>query len=64
MKDLKDALNSLTEKQKNIILLYFFNRKSLVEIAKEVGIGYQSAVKLKNRAIERLRFVIKNDIIM
>ncbi|WP_434578657.1 sigma-70 family RNA polymerase sigma factor [Thermoanaerobacterium thermosaccharolyticum] len=64
MKDLKDALNSLTEKQKNIILLYFFRGKSLVEIANEIGIGYQSAVKLKNRAIERLRFAIKNDIIM
>lgn len=64
IKNLKDALNSLTEKQKRIISLYFFRGKSLVEIANEIGIGYQSAVKLKNRAIERLRFVIKNDIIM
>lgn len=64
IKNLKDALNSLTEKQKRIISLYFFRGKSLVEIAKEIGIGYQSVVKLKNRAVDRLRSELKNDIIM
>lgn len=61
---LKEALSSLTEKQKKIILLYFFKEKSLVEVAKEIGTGYQSAVKLKNRAVERLRSKLKSDIIM
>ncbi|ORX23742.1 flagellar biosynthesis protein FliA [Thermoanaerobacterium sp. PSU-2] len=62
--DLKEALNRLTAKQKNIIMLYFFERKTLVEISKELGVGYQSVVKLKDRALDRLRFLIKNDIIM
>ncbi|ETO39501.1 MULTISPECIES: sigma factor-like helix-turn-helix DNA-binding protein [Thermoanaerobacterium] len=57
-------MNRLTAKQKNIIMLYFFERKTLVEISKELGVGYQSVVKLKDRALDRLRFLIKNDIIM
>ncbi|MEG6567514.1 sigma-70 family RNA polymerase sigma factor [Thermoanaerobacterium saccharolyticum] len=64
LKNLKVALNGLTAKQKNIVLLYFFERKTLVEISKELGVGYQSVVKLKDRALDRLRFLIKNDIIM
>lgn len=61
---LKNAFKKLTEKQKNIIELYFFENRSMADIAREMGIGYQSIVKLKNRGIDRLRFEIKNDIII
>ncbi|MDI6603745.1 MAG: sigma-70 family RNA polymerase sigma factor [Thermoanaerobacteraceae bacterium] len=56
--ELKIAFGKLTEKQKKIILLHYFERISMADIAKEMGLHYQSIVKLKNRAIKKLREII------
>lgn len=54
-KMLYNALNKLSQKQKEVIEDYYFNGKSLVEIAKERRCHYNSVVRLKERALEKLR---------
>lgn len=55
IKMLYRALDKLNEKQREIIEEYYFNGKSLVEIAREKRCHYNSIVRLKERALEKLR---------
>ncbi|MDI6600170.1 MAG: sigma-70 family RNA polymerase sigma factor [Thermoanaerobacteraceae bacterium] len=58
--EVREALNSLTEKQKTIIELHFYQEKSIRQCSEIMGISYQSAVELKGRAIKSLTDIIKN----
>lgn len=54
-KMLQKALDKLSEKQREVIEDYYFKGKSLAEIAKEKRCHYNSIVRLKERAIEKMR---------
>ena len=51
------ALNELSEPDRNVVLLRYFERKSAREMAEALGISDEAAQKRVNRAVERLREV-------
>ncbi|WP_246541283.1 sigma-70 family RNA polymerase sigma factor [Peptoniphilus ovalis] len=52
---LKDALDALTPRQKEVVVLYFYERLGLSEIADYLRISKWTVVNLKRNAIENLR---------
>jgi len=54
-RQLLKGLNELTPKQKEVIKLYYYKQLPFNEIAKKMGIHYMSVVKIKKRALDRLR---------
>lgn len=57
--EVREAINSLTERQKTIIELYYYQGKSIRQCAEIMGISYQTAVELKGRAVRSLGSAIK-----
>lgn len=53
--ELVKALKQLTEKQRKVIIQYYYKNKKLKEIAKEMNKDESTVRKLKDRAIEKLR---------
>ncbi|MDD3841009.1 MAG: sigma-70 family RNA polymerase sigma factor [Clostridia bacterium] len=51
----EQMLQTLTPKQREIIIEHFFRDKKLKDIAMQQGVHYQTVVKLKDRALKRLR---------
>ncbi|WP_053954698.1 sigma-70 family RNA polymerase sigma factor [Inediibacterium massiliense] len=52
---LKDALKALSPKQKKVMIYYYGKGMNMKKIAKLEGVHYQSIVKIKNRAIKKLK---------
>lgn len=52
---LKIAIEKLTEKQKKVIIQYYYENKKLKEIAKEMNTSESAVGRLKNKAIGNLR---------
>ena len=57
---LQKAINSLSETQKRRIIKYYFEGKTEEEIAKEEGVSQQSVHIGIERAIEKLKEILKN----
>ncbi|MFZ7121885.1 MAG: sigma-70 family RNA polymerase sigma factor [Eubacteriaceae bacterium] len=55
------AVGNLTDKQRWIIIEYYFKGKKLIDISKQYKIHYQSLVKLKARALRNLKKFIDNE---
>ncbi|NLY46739.1 MAG: sigma-70 family RNA polymerase sigma factor [Tissierella sp.] len=53
--ELKDALEKLTDRQREVIMAYYFQRLSINDISKRLGITYRTVVNTKTRALEKLR---------
>lgn len=53
--ELVKALKQLTEKQRKVIIQYYYKNKKLKEIAKDMNKDESTVRKLKDRAIEKLR---------
>lgn len=53
--ELSKAIRKLTEKQRKVIIQYYYKNKKLKEIAKEMNKDESTVRKLKDRAIEKLR---------
>lgn len=49
----------LTDKQRNVLLLYYFEGKSIIEIAKMLGVNKSSVSRLLSRAKMRIEKVLK-----
>lgn len=62
-KELKKAYEKLTEKQKKIIILHYFEDKSMADVSRDMGMHYQSVVKLKNRALKKLKSYIATEFV-
>ncbi|MBC2579078.1 sigma-70 family RNA polymerase sigma factor [Clostridium sp. DJ247] len=60
---LNKALEKLPLKHKEIIYWFYFENKTLEQYAKEKGIAYRTAVDRKKKALEKLRGMLKEDII-
>lgn len=52
---LKDAMGALGEREKNILALRYFDGKTQVEVAKEIGISQAQVSRLEKSALKRLR---------
>ncbi|EYE87638.1 hypothetical protein Q428_12250 [Fervidicella metallireducens AeB] len=52
---LKEAINMLSEKQREVIEDYFFKNKSMVDICKGKRCHYMAVSGLKERAVKKLR---------
>ncbi|GFR35987.1 sigma-70 family RNA polymerase sigma factor [Thermobrachium celere] len=59
IKRLYEAINKLNKKQREVIEEYYFKGKSMVEIAKNKRCHYNSIVRLKERAINKLKEELK-----
>ncbi len=58
--EVREALSRLTERQKTIIELYYYQGKSVRQCAEIMGTAYQTAVELKGRAVRALADALKN----
>ena len=54
------ALEALTEREQDIIVLYYYHEIPLRDIAIKMGITYANAKFIKHQAICKLRLVMKN----
>ena len=52
---LKEAMKRLNEREKKIIHLRFFNGKTQMEIAEEIGISQAQVSRLEKGALDRIR---------
>ncbi len=61
--ELTKAIKKLTEKQRKVIIQYYYKNKKLKEIAKDMNKDESTIRKLKDRAIEKLRnyLEVKNE---
>lgn len=55
IKALKASLVYLTDRQKQVTILFYLKRKSITQIAQELGISYRTVVNTKTRALEKLK---------
>ena len=58
--NLAEALETLTEREQDIIVLYYYHEIPLRDIAIKMGITYANAKFIKHQAICKLRLVMKN----
>ena len=54
------ALETLTEREQDIIVLYYYHEIPLRDIAIKMGITYTNAKFMKHQAISKLRLAMKN----
>lgn len=52
--NLRDVLEILTDRQKEIIILFYIERMSMEEIASKLGIAYRTVVNTKTTALKKL----------
>ena len=53
--ELKNAIEKLTGKQKEVIILYYYQNKKIKEIAEEMNMNENAIKQLKLRAISKLK---------
>lgn len=51
----KEALNNLNEREKNILMLRFFQGKTQVEVAEEIGISQAQVSRLEKGALNHIK---------
>ena len=56
---LAQALETLSEREQDIVILYYYHDLPLKEIAEKVGISYANAKFIKSQAISKLRTKMK-----
>lgn len=53
--EIRKILRKLTERQRKVIVLYYFKNMGIKDIAESLGISYRTVVNTKTRALEILR---------
>lgn len=59
LKLLKEGLKELSEKERTIILLHYYSKMTLKDVAKKMGISYAYAKILHSKALLKLRKIFK-----
>lgn len=54
VEELRRVLNVLTERQKEVVILFYMERLSLGDIAEKLGISYRTVVNTKTNALKKL----------
>lgn len=52
---IKNAISKLGEREKNILLMRFYNGKTQTEVSKEIGISQAQVSRLEKSALEKMR---------
>jgi len=52
---LKESINRLSEREKNILALRFYEGKTQMEVASQIGISQAQVSRLEKNAIERIK---------
>ena len=52
---LRDAIKTLSEREKNILYLRFYQGKTQVEVASEIGISQAQVSRLEKNALSRIK---------
>lgn len=52
---LKESLSVLTDRQKEVIIYFYYKNMSIKDIGAKLGIGYRTVVNTKTRAVEKMR---------
>ena len=52
---LREAINGLSEREKRIVQLRFFEGRTQMEVAKEINISQAQVSRLEKGALERIR---------
>ncbi|MBO7296733.1 MAG: sigma-70 family RNA polymerase sigma factor, partial [Clostridia bacterium] len=52
---LKEAMRTLSERERNIIAMRFYKNKTQMEIAEEIGISQAQVSRLEKGALEKIR---------
>ena len=52
---LKDAIKKLSDREKNILYLRFYQGKTQVEVANEIGISQAQVSRLEKNALSRIK---------
>jgi RNA polymerase sporulation-specific sigma factor len=58
-KNLKDTLDILTDRESQVIYLYYFKNIGMKDIAKELGLAYRTVVNTKVNGVEKVRKTLK-----
>ena len=53
------AMNKLSQMEKKMIMAYYIQNKSMVDIAKEEKINYRTALSRKGEAIRKIKMIMK-----
>ena len=56
---LADALESLPERERNIVILRYYSGRTLKEIAGRLGISYSHVKTLQNKALAKLKILLE-----
>lgn len=57
--NLKDAVDVLTDRESQVIDLYYFKNVGMKDIAKELGLAYRTVVNTKVNGVEKVRKTLK-----
>lgn len=52
------ALNSISKRQKEVIILFYIERKSIPEIAKILGVSYRTVVNTKTNGLKKMKKIL------
>ena len=52
---INNALNKLNEREKNIVLMRFYNGKTQIEVSKEIGISQAQVSRLEKTALDKMK---------
>jgi RNA polymerase sporulation-specific sigma factor len=55
----REAMNSLDNREKNIIFLRFFRGKTQTEVAKEIGISQAQISRLEKGAVNKIKEAVE-----
>lgn len=58
---LKLAVETLTERQKNVVTLFYFENAPIGEIANRMNTSYRTVVNTKSRALKKMRRHLEDD---
>lgn len=56
----KKNIEDLSKRERQVIYLAYYKDLSNKEISKKLGISYQTVANTKNRALKKLKFLVKN----
>lgn len=59
---LKETLNKLTEKEREILIMRFFQDKTQTEVAKIIGLSQVQVSRLERQALKKFKHLLKEDV--
>jgi RNA polymerase sporulation-specific sigma factor len=57
--NLKETLDNLTDREVQVLKMYYFENMGMKDIARELGLAYRTVVNTKVNGVEKLRTMVK-----